>query len=133
MPREALLARTLVELADTLVDDFDVVDLLTLLADRCVEMLDVRAAGLMLAAPEGALRVVASSSEEMRLVELFELQAEEGLLPDRSTDRQRGSGRGRRPVAPLRACGPQGGIPVGVCPSHALAGRDRRRVESLPG
>ena len=74
MPREARLTRTFVELADTLVDDFDVVDLLTLLADRCVEVLDVSAAGLMLVAPEGELRVVASSSEEMRLVELFEIQ-----------------------------------------------------------
>lgn len=82
MPREALLTRTLVELADTLVDDFDVVDLLTLLADRCVEVLDVSAAGLMLVTPEGELRVVASSSEEMRLVELFELQAQEGPCPE---------------------------------------------------
>ena len=82
MPRAALLTRTLVELADTLVDDFDVVDLLTLLADRCVEVLDVSAAGLMLVAPEGELRVVASSSDEMRLVELFELQAQEGPCPD---------------------------------------------------
>ncbi len=82
MPREALLARTLVELADSLVDDFDVVELLTLLTDRCVEVLDVDAAGLMLVAPEGDLRVVASSSEEMRLVELFELQSQEGPCPD---------------------------------------------------
>jgi GAF domain-containing protein len=82
MPREALLARTLVELADSLVDDFDVVELLTLLADRCVEVLDVSAAGLMLVAPEGDLRVVASSSEEMRLVELFEIQSQEGPCPD---------------------------------------------------
>ena len=41
MPRETLLARTLVELADTLVADFDVVELLTLVADRCVELLEV--------------------------------------------------------------------------------------------
>lgn len=82
MRREALLARTLVELADTLVDDFDVVELLTLLADRCVDVLDVSAAGLMLAAPDGDLRVVASSSEEMRLVELFELQSQEGPCPE---------------------------------------------------
>src|SRR5438874_2216684 len=78
MTRDALLAETFVELADSLVDDFDVVDLLTLLTDRCVEVLDVSAAGVMLAAPHGDLRVVASSSEAMRVVELFELQALEG-------------------------------------------------------
>jgi GAF domain-containing protein len=78
MPREALLARTLVKLADTLVDDFDVVELLTLLADRCVDVLDVAAAGLMLVAPDGELRVMASSSEAMRVLELFEVQAREG-------------------------------------------------------
>jgi GAF domain-containing protein len=75
---DALLVRTLVELADTLVDDFDVVELLTLLSDRCIELLPVTAAGLMLVAPDGDLRVVASSSEAMRVVELFELQAREG-------------------------------------------------------
>jgi GAF domain-containing protein len=78
MARETVLARTLVELADTLVDDFDVVELLTLLTDRCVDVLDVAAAGLMLVAPEGDLRVMASSSETMRVLELFELQAQEG-------------------------------------------------------
>lgn len=75
MPREINLARTLVELADTLVADFDVVELLTLLTDRCVEVLQVDAAGLMLAAPDGNLRVMASSSDTMRLLEL---QAQEG-------------------------------------------------------
>jgi GAF domain-containing protein len=82
VPREALLARTLVELADTLVADFDVVELLTLLADRCVELLDVGAAGLMLAGPDGELRVMASSSEAMRVLELFELQSQEGPCLD---------------------------------------------------
>lgn len=82
MSREALLARTLVELADTLVADFDVVELLTLLTDGCVDVLDVGAAGLMLAAPEGDLRVMASSSEAMRVLELFELQSQEGPCLD---------------------------------------------------
>lgn len=82
MPNEALLVRTLVELADNLVDDFDVVELLSLLADRCVEILAVSAAGVMLVTAEGDLRVVASSSEAMRVVELFELQADEGPCPD---------------------------------------------------
>jgi GAF domain-containing protein len=82
MPREALLARTMVELADTLVDEFDVVELLTLLTDRCVEVLDVSAAGLILMAPEGDLRVMASSSEAMRVLELFELQSQEGPCMD---------------------------------------------------
>jgi len=82
LTREAALARTFVELADTLVDDFDVVDLLTRLSDRCVEVLDVEAAGIMLAAPDGALRVMASSSDAMRMLELFEIQAQEGPCLD---------------------------------------------------
>ncbi len=82
MPREATLVRTLVELADTLVADFDVVELLTLLTDRCVEVLGVGAAGIMLVGPEGDLRVMASSSEAMRVLELFEIQAQEGPCLD---------------------------------------------------
>ena len=82
MTREAKFARTLVELADTLVTGFDVVELLTALADRCVDVLDVGAAGMMLAAPDGALRVMASSSEAMRILELFELEAQEGPCLD---------------------------------------------------
>ena len=61
MSRETLLARTLVDLADTLVADFDVVELLTGLADGCVDVLDVGAAGIMLAAPDGDLRVMAAA------------------------------------------------------------------------
>ena len=82
MPREGLLAQTFVELADSLVDNFDVVDLLTRLADRCVEIVDVAAAGLMLGSPGGDLRVIASSSEAMRVLELFETQANEGPCID---------------------------------------------------
>jgi GAF domain-containing protein len=82
MAREADVARSLVEMANTLVDDFDVVDLLTGLADRCVSLLGVSAAGVMLASPAGRLGLVASSSEAMRLLELFELQAQEGPCLD---------------------------------------------------
>jgi len=77
-----MLARTLVQLAENLVDNFDVVDTLTLLVDRCVEVLEVTSAGLMLAGPTGALRLAASSSDAMRVVELFELQANEGPCLD---------------------------------------------------
>ncbi len=82
MTREADVVKALVEMADTLVDDYDVVDLLTGLADRCVSLLDVSAAGVMLASPEGSLGLVASSSEAMRLLELFELQTQEGPCLD---------------------------------------------------
>jgi GAF domain-containing protein len=82
MTRETMLAKTFVEMADSLVTDFDVVELLTLLADRCVEVLDVGAAGLMLLGPDGDLRVMASSSEAMRVLGLFELQSQEGPCLD---------------------------------------------------
>jgi hypothetical protein len=49
MTMDALLARTMVKLADTLVADFDVVDLLTLLTTRCVDLLEVDEAGLLIA------------------------------------------------------------------------------------
>jgi GAF domain-containing protein len=82
MSREADVVRSFVEMADTLVDDYDVVDLLTRLADRCVSLLGVSAAGVMLASPAGRLGLAASSSEAMRLLELFELQAQEGPCLD---------------------------------------------------
>src|SRR5580693_9053251 len=82
MTREADVVRSLVEMADTLVDDYDVVDLLTGLAGRCVTLLGASAAGVMLASPTSNLGLVASSSEAMRLLELFELQAQEGPCVD---------------------------------------------------
>ena len=80
--RDQAVIRSIVELADNLVDSFDVVDLLTGLMDRCVTMLGVSAAGVMFASPPERLRLVASSSEAMELVELFELQANEGPCLD---------------------------------------------------
>lgn len=77
-PREPRLLETLVELADTLVDEFDAVELLHTLVIRTVELLDVSAAGLMMSDQRGGLQVMASSSEEVRLLELVELQSDEG-------------------------------------------------------
>lgn len=78
MPNQTLLVRSLVELADNLIDDYDIVDVLSLLSDRCVHALGVDAAGVMLAAPSGALQVIASSSDAMRTLELFQLQSDQG-------------------------------------------------------
>jgi transcriptional regulator with GAF, ATPase, and Fis domain len=73
-----LLAETFVELTDTLVAGFDMIDFLHVLTDRSVKVLDVSAAGLLLADPRGELRVVAASSEAARLLELFQLQNDQG-------------------------------------------------------
>src|ERR1700688_237253 len=76
--REEWLARTFVELADTLVDDYDVVEILSTLAERCVELLETVEVGLVLLDGQGRLHVMASSTERMRVAELFEVQNEEG-------------------------------------------------------
>lgn len=78
MSREARLGEVFVELADTLVADFDLVDFMTTLAARSVELLRADAVGIMLRDGSGHPRVVASSSEAMNLLELLELQVAEG-------------------------------------------------------
>ena len=78
MDREELLIHTFVELADNLVDEFDVVDVLTTLAARSVALLEIDAAGILLADEGGGLRVVAASSEDSAVLELFELQSAQG-------------------------------------------------------
>jgi GAF domain-containing protein len=77
-----LLSATFVELTDTMVADFDIIDFLHVLTTRSVELLDVSAAGLLLADPRGELRVVAASSEAARLLELFQLQSDQGPCLD---------------------------------------------------
>ncbi len=77
-----LLSETFVELTDTMVADFDVIDFLHVLTDRSVQLLDVSAAGLLLADPRGELRLVAASSEAVRLLELFQLQNDQGPCLD---------------------------------------------------
>ncbi len=80
--REQRLAEVFVELADTLVEEFDVVDFLQTLTERCVELIDTDAAGLMLDDQRGRLQVVAYTDESARLLELFELQKAEGPCLD---------------------------------------------------
>ena len=80
--RESQLVRTFVRLADCLVTGFDVVELLDGLVDSSVRLLDLAAAGLMLSDQRGGLRVLAASSERTRLLELFEVQNDEGPCRD---------------------------------------------------
>lgn len=80
--REQHVARAFVSLADTLVDDYDVIELLTRLVDYSVELLSADAAGIMLADQEGKLRAVAASNEDARVIELMQLQAEQGPCMD---------------------------------------------------
>ncbi|OBG30513.1 GAF and ANTAR domain-containing protein [Mycobacterium sp. 852002-51057_SCH5723018] len=81
-PRESRVLDAVVSLVDSLLDDFDVVDLLTGLTERCAELLDVEAAGFLLADPLQQLRLLAATSEQARELELFQLQADEGPCVD---------------------------------------------------
>ena len=74
---EALFA-TLIELADTTTTGFDLVSMADRLVGACVDLLGVTAAGIMLADQRKSLRVFASSNEETRVLELFELQNNDG-------------------------------------------------------
>jgi transcriptional regulator with GAF, ATPase, and Fis domain len=80
--RSTALADIFVTVADTLVDDYDVVDLMDQLVTACAALFDVQAAGLLLVDQRGGLRVVASSSEQAGLLELFQLQSDEGPCLD---------------------------------------------------
>jgi len=82
VPREQELLKAFIEFADTIVDEYDVVEFLHRLAGRCVELVDASEAGIMLADRDGTLHYIASSSERMRLIELFELQHDEGPCLD---------------------------------------------------
>ena len=69
-------------LADTLVDDYDVVELLQMLVDTCRDVLEMTAAGIHLADPRGELDVVASTSEASSFVQLMQLNADAGPSAD---------------------------------------------------
>ena len=77
-----LLSDTFVDLADTMVADFDIIDFLHMLTERSVKLLDASAAGVLLADPRGELRVAAASSEAAGLLELFQIQNDQGPCLD---------------------------------------------------
>ncbi len=81
-PRETRVLHAVVSLVDSLLDDFDVVDLLTGLTKRCAELLDIEAAGILLADPLHRLRLLAATSEQAHELELFQLQADQGPCMD---------------------------------------------------
>jgi GAF domain-containing protein len=80
--REAQLSAAFVKLADTLITDFDVVDLLHWLVAECTRILDTQAGGLLLVDAAGVLQLIASTSEEAQLVEVLQLAAGEGPCLD---------------------------------------------------
>lgn len=82
MKTEQRLTQIFVELADTLVDEFDALDFLHTLTERSVELLQVDAAGVILSDQHGHLQVVASTSNRAQDLELFEVQSDEGPCLD---------------------------------------------------
>lgn len=76
------LAETFVQVADTLVDDFDLIDFLTVVTQRAAELTGSSASGLLLSDENGHLQFMAASTESARLVELFQVQREEGPCQD---------------------------------------------------
>jgi GAF domain/ANTAR domain len=81
-PRETRVLDAVVSLVDSLLDDFDIVELLTELTERCADLLDIAAAGFLLADPLGQLRLLAATSKQTWELELFQLQADEGPCVD---------------------------------------------------
>ncbi|MDT0235263.1 GAF and ANTAR domain-containing protein [Curtobacterium sp. BRB10] len=76
--REHRLVDAFVTLTDTLVADYDVVELLQSLVDNATALFDASAAGILLANQRQELEVVASTSERSNLIGLMQLEAGEG-------------------------------------------------------
>ena len=114
-----LLSDTFVELADTMVADFDVIDFLHVLTDRSVALLSASAAGVMLADPRGELRVAAASNEAAGLLELFQLQNDQGPCLD--------CFRTGRPATATDLAGPASGGPGSPTPRPGRVPRRWRR------
>lgn len=80
--REHLITRAFVSLADTLVDEYDIIDLLDRLVGYSIELLAADAAGIVLADARGELQAVAASSQDAQLMELLQLQSDQGPCLD---------------------------------------------------
>lgn len=80
--REAQVVETFLAMTDTLVHDFDAADMLTMLAERCTQLLDVSAAGIILADGQGQLSVAAASSKRSQLLEVFAVAIDGGPCVD---------------------------------------------------
>jgi GAF domain-containing protein len=76
------VVETFVTLADTLVDGYDVVDLLHTLVDTCSALVSASAGGILLVNEHRQLEVVASTNERSRLVELMQLRVGGGPCLD---------------------------------------------------
>ena len=152
IPRETRVLDAVVSLVDSLLDDFDVVDLLTELTEDCAELLDVTSAGLLLANPlRDHLHLMAATSEKIHDLELFQLQADQGpcldcygtgqpiSVPDLQTE--------ARALAAVRCGRHRGGLHLGArgadargrhcigCPGlvrHRGRGAQRRRSAGGP-
>lgn len=85
LTREHQLLGTFVTLADSLVDDFDVVDVLQHLVDDCISLFDASAAGILLLSPSNQLEVIVSTSERSELVELMQLRVGAGPCVEAAT------------------------------------------------
>ncbi|MFC4857793.1 GAF and ANTAR domain-containing protein [Actinophytocola glycyrrhizae] len=126
--REYRVARAFVGLADTIVDEFDLTEFLHLLADHCVDLLDVDAAGVLLVDQRGGVRMAAASSEKAELLELFAVDTDGGPCVECvrtgkavfSADLAADANRWPRYAAAADACG--------FAATHALPMRLRREV-----
>ena len=76
------VAEIFVEFADTLVEEFDLIEFLQMVTSRASEFVGSAAAGLLLSDPHGVLQFMAASDERSELLELFQVQALEGPCQD---------------------------------------------------
>lgn len=126
--RESRIARAFVDLADTLVDEFDLAEFLHMLVDQCVDLLDVAAAAVVLSDQRGGVRMAAASSEKAELLEVFATDTHDGPCIECVTSGQQVTsanlaaepGRWPRFAAAAEACGFAG--------AYALPMRLRRDV-----